>query len=120
VAAVCLAPSLASAGPAEGTVTFTKDVAPILYKNCVECHWPSMFAPMSLLTYDEARTYARSIKQRVVSRAMPPWGADPAYGVFKNDPRLSEKEIETIVAWADGGSPKGDDNDLPKAPEFAE
>jgi mono/diheme cytochrome c family protein len=119
-AAFCLAPSLVSAAPADGTVTFTKDVAPILYKSCVECHRPTMFAPMSLMTYDDARPYARSIKQRVVSRAMPPWGADPAHGVFKNDPRLSEKEIETIVAWADNGAPKGDDKDLPNAPQFAD
>jgi|SRR5436190_24278351 len=71
---------------ADTPVTFTKDVAPILYKSCVECHRPTMFAPMSLLTYDDARPYARSIKQRVVSRIMPPWGADPAHGEFKNDP----------------------------------
>ena len=118
VAAVCLAPSSASA--ADGPVTFTKDVAPILYKSCVECHRPTMFAPMSLVSYDEARPYARSIKQRVVSRAMPPWGADAPHGVFKNDPRLSEKEIETIVAWVDSGAAKGDDKDLPKVPQFAE
>ena len=118
VAAVCLAPSLASA--ADGPVTFTKDVAPILYKSCVECHRPTMFAPMSLVSYDEARPYARSIKNRVVSRVMPPWGADAPHGVFKNDPRLSEKEIETIVAWVDGGAVKGDDKDLPRVPQFAE
>jgi mono/diheme cytochrome c family protein len=118
VAAVCLAPSVASA--ADGTVTFTRDVAPILYKSCVECHRPTMFAPMSLVTYDEARPYARSIKQRVVARAMPPWGADAPHGVFRNDPRLSEKEIETIVAWVDGGAAKGDDKDLPKAPQFVD
>src|ERR1043166_5976258 len=105
---------------ADAPVTFTKDVAPILYKSCVECHRPTMFAPMSLLTYDEARPYARSIKTRVVSRAMPPWGADPAHGVFKNDPRLSEKEIATIVKWVDDGAVKGDDADLPKTPQFAD
>ena len=84
---------LPASGLAADAVTFTKDVAPILHKSCVECHRPSMFAPMSLLTYDEARPYARSIKQRVVSRVMPPWGADPAHGTFKNDPRLSQAEI---------------------------
>src|SRR6266542_5578467 len=82
------------AGAADGVaVTFTRNVAPILYKNCAECHRPTMFAPMSLMTYDDARPYARAIKQKVVARQMPPWGADPAYGTFKNDPRLSEKEI---------------------------
>jgi hypothetical protein len=105
---------------ADAPVTFTKDVAPILYKSCVECHRPTMFAPMSLLTYDEARPYARSIKQRVVGRIMPPWGADPAHGEFKNDPRLSQAEIDTIAAWVDGGAVKGNDADLPKAPQFAE
>jgi hypothetical protein len=105
---------------ADMPVTFTKDVAPILYKSCVECHRPTMFAPMSLLTYDDARPYARSIKQRVVSRVMPPWGADPAHGEFKNDPRLSQAEIDTITAWVDGGAVKGHDADLPKAPQFAD
>ena len=117
--AVCA--GLSSAARAADTpVTFTRDVAPILYKSCVECHRPTMFAPMSLLTYDEARPYARSIKQRVVSRIMPPWGADPAHGEFKNDPRLSQAEIDTIAAWVDGGAAKGSDADMPKAPQFAE
>src|SRR5262249_16199539 len=66
------------------------------------------------------RPYARSIKQRVVARIMPPWGADPAHGVFKNDPRLSQAEIDTIAAWVDGGAVKGNDADLPKAPQFAD
>jgi hypothetical protein len=100
--------------------TFTRDVAPILYDHCAECHRPTMYAPMSLLTYDEARPYARSIKQRVVARAMPPWGADAPHGVFKNDPSLTEQEVATIAAWVDAGAPKGDDQDLPKKPEFAE
>src|SRR5882672_11645886 len=100
-------PALARA--ADTPVTFTKDVAPILYKSCIECHRPTMFAPMSLVTFDDARPWARSIKQRVVSRAMPPWGADPAHGAFKNDPRLSQSEIDIITAWVDAGAPKGDD-----------
>ena len=119
VIAVCAGLS-GVARAADTSVTFTKDVAPILYKSCVECHRPTMFAPMSLLTYDDARPYARSIKQRVVSRVMPPWGADPAHGIFKNDPRLSQAEIDTIAAWVDGGAAKGNDADLPKAPQFAE
>ena len=105
---------------ADAPVTFAKDVAPIFNKSCVECHRPTMFAPMSLTTFDDARPWARSIKQRVVSGAMPPWGADPAHGTFKNDPRLTPKEIETIAAWVDGGAPKGDDKDLPLAPTFAD
>ena len=109
-----------SARAADAPVTFTKDVAPILYKNCVECHRPTMFAPMSLVTFDDARPWARSIKQRVVSRTMPPWGADPTHGSFKNDPRLSQVEIDTIAKWVDDGAPKGDDKDLPPVPQLAE
>jgi mono/diheme cytochrome c family protein len=105
---------------ADAPVTFTKDVAPILYKNCVECHRPTMFAPMSLVTFDEARPWARSIKQRVTARTMPPWGADPAHGTFKNDPRLSEADIETIAKWVEAGAPKGEDKDLPAAPQLVE
>jgi mono/diheme cytochrome c family protein len=113
-------PTVAFAADGKPAPTFTKDVAPIFNKSCVECHRPTMFAPMSLTTFDDARPWARSIKTRVVSRAMPPWGADPAHGTFKNDPRLTEKEIETIVAWVDAGAPKGDDKDLPAAPKFAD
>jgi len=118
LAALVFVPSAALA--ADAPVTFTKDVAPILYKSCVECHRPTMFAPMSLVSYDEARPWARSIKQRVVARTMPPWGADPAHGVFKNDPRLSDADIETIAKWVDSGAPKGDDNDLPSVPTFVD
>jgi hypothetical protein len=110
----------AAAVAADAPVTFTKDVAPILYKSCVECHRPTMFAPMSLVTYEEARPWARAIKQRVVARTMPPWGADPAHGTFKNDPRLAERDVETIAKWVDGGAPKGDDTDLPRAPQFVD
>ena len=105
---------------AQSAPTFAKDVAPIFYSKCVECHRPTMFAPMSLITFDEARPWARSIRQRVAARTMPPWGADPAHGVFKNDPRLSDKEVNTILAWVDAGAPKGDDTDLPVVPKFAE
>src|SRR5581483_5502446 len=108
------------AAAADATPTFSKDVAPIFYAHCAECHRPTMFAPMSLMTYDAARPWARSIKQKVVARQMPPWGADAPAGTFRNDPSLSEHDIATIAAWVDGGAPKGDDADLPKAPEFAD
>jgi hypothetical protein len=111
---------LAAAPAAAQTPTFSKDVAPILYAKCVECHRPTMFAPMSLIKFDDARPWARSIRNRVAARTMPPWGADPAHGVFKNDPRLTDKEIDTILAWVDGGAPKGSDSDLPTPPAFAE
>ena len=111
---------LLPAAAAAQTPTFSKDVAPIFYSKCVECHRPTMFAPMSLVKFDDARPWAKSIRSRVATRTMPPWGADPAHGVFKNDPRLSDKEIATILAWVDGGAPKGDDKDLPKTPSFVD
>jgi len=107
-------------GPSKTTVTFTKDVAPILYSRCIECHRAGEIAPMSLMSYQETRPWAKSIKQRVVERSMPPWSADPHYGKFSNDPSLSQKEIDTIVAWVDAGSPKGDDKDMPATPKFVE
>ena len=116
LAVVLLLPAAAAAQ----TPTFSKDVAPILYSKCVECHRPTMFAPMSLVKYDEARPWAKSIRTRVSARTMPPWGADPQHGVFKNDPRLTDKEIATILAWVDGGAPKGDDKDLPVLPKFTD
>ncbi len=116
VVALVAAPAVARAQ----TPTFAKDVAPILYAKCVECHRPTMFAPMSLVKYDEARPWAKSIRTRVAARTMPPWGADPAHGVFKNDPRLTDKEIATILAWVDGGAPKGNDADMPALPQMAD
>jgi len=102
------------------TPTFSKDVAPILYKNCVECHRPTAMAPMSLLTFDDARPWARAIKQKVVRREMPPWGADPAVGKFSNDTSLTQSDVNTIAAWVDGGAPEGNRGELPQAPKFAE
>jgi hypothetical protein len=110
----------ATASGAQQVPTFSKDIAPIFYKHCVECHRPTMFAPMSLLTFEDARPWARSIKQKVVAREMPPWGADPAIGHFRNDPRLSQIEIDTIMAWVDSGAPKGNDTDLPERPRFVD
>ena len=100
--------------------TFTKDVAPILQRACQNCHRPGQMAPMSLMTYQDVRPWARSIKQRVVERAMPPWGIDPHVGIqsFKNDPSLRQDEIDTIVAWADAGAPQGNPADMPKPREF--
>jgi hypothetical protein len=100
--------------------TFSKDVAPILFKNCVECHRPTAMAPMSLLTYEDARPWARAIKQKVASRQMPPWGADPAVAKYSNDVSLKQAEIDTITGWVDGGSLEGDKRELPAAPQFAE
>jgi hypothetical protein len=102
------------------TPTFTKDVAPILYRRCVQCHRPNDIAPMSLLDYKTARPWARAIRESVLSRKMPPWFADPHYGSFANDARLSTGEIETIKAWVDGGAPEGKPGELPAAPVFVE
>src|SRR5712691_9046475 len=89
--------------------TFTKDVAPIVQQHCQTCHRPDTFAPMSLLTYEDARPWARSIKQKVAAREMPPWYIDRNVGVrhFKNDVSLSDRQIATIVNWVDAGAPKG-------------
>lgn len=118
--AVVLVLATAAYKPAQSKVTFTKDVAPILYKNCAECHRPGEIGPMSLMNYQEARPWAKSIREQVVKRTMPPWTADPKVGQWANDARLSQKEIDTIVAWVEAGAPKGDDKDLPVAPKFAE
>jgi hypothetical protein len=104
-------PRASSAGDLE--VSFNKDVLPILQKNCQSCHRPGEVAPMSLLTYGSARPWAKAIKEAVVSKKMPPWFADPRYGDFRNDPRLSEQEIRTLAAWADAGAPEGDAKDKP-------
>ncbi|MFL6216501.1 MAG: c-type cytochrome [Blastocatellia bacterium] len=121
VAALCFAfsPATSAAGPSKREVTFSKDIAPIFFKNCAECHKPNDIAPMSLLTFKEARPWARSIKEKVATREMPPWSPDPHYGQFTNEKRLTDKEVETIVAWVDGGAKEGNPKDLPPTPEFA-
>jgi hypothetical protein len=93
--------------------TFYKDVLPILQHHCQVCHRPGQLAPMPLLTYVDARPWARAIKAAVVRRTMPPWFADPAYGHFLNDPSLSEKDIATVVAWVDSGTLEGAPADAP-------
>ena len=103
-----------------GLVTFSRDVAPVLFGKCVQCHRPGQPAPMSLLMYKDARPWARSIKEKVVNRTMPPWHADPAVEKFDNDRSLSKQEIATIVAWVDGGAHEGDPRDLPPVPQFAD
>jgi hypothetical protein len=100
------------------SVTFTKDVAPIIQKNCQVCHRPGEVAPMSFMNYKEVRPWAKSIREKVVAREMPPWFADPKHGEFSNDCRLSQKEIDTIVAWVEGGAKEGDPKDMPPNPKF--
>jgi len=108
------APSGAQTGV---SVTFSKDIAPIFQAKCQACHQPESIAPMSLVTYQQARPWARSIKDRVARRQMPPWHIDQSVGVqkFKNDMSLSDAQIDTIVKWVDAGAPQGDTKDLPPA-----
>ena len=100
--------------------TFTKDVAPILQNRCQVCHRPGEAAPFSLLSYEQARPWAKAIKEAVLSRKMPPWFADPHYGKFANDNSLQPKEIATLAAWVDAGAPQGNPKDLPPPRQFAD
>ena len=100
------------------TVTFSKDIAPIFNAKCAECHRAGEVAPFSTLTYKDVRPWAKSIKEKVVDRTMPPWHADPNHGSFKNDRSLSKAEIDTIVAWVEQGAKEGNVKDLPPAPKF--
>jgi hypothetical protein len=105
---------------AAATPTFTKDVAPILQAKCQSCHRAGTVAPMPLLTYQDARPWARSIRDRVSRREMPPWHLDTTVGIrkFKNDTSLSDAQVDTIVAWVDGGAPMGDPKDMPAPVQF--
>ncbi|HKE85915.1 MAG TPA: hypothetical protein VKB50_19280 [Vicinamibacterales bacterium] len=110
-----------AAGAGSGTApTFTRDVAPILYANCVTCHRPGEIAPMSLISYQEARPWARAISKQVHDGVMPPWHADAPTGTFSNERRLSAGEKDILERWAAAGAPEGDPKDLPARPAFAE
>jgi mono/diheme cytochrome c family protein len=114
--------SVASAQTAaSGTApTFNKDIAPILYANCTSCHRPGEIAPMSLVTYKDARPWAKSIASRVSDGTMPPWHADPAHGSFSNERRLTEAQKATIARWVSGGAPEGKPEDLPAQPSYGD
>ena len=109
--------ALAADGPSSTispeSITFNKDVLPIVQKNCQGCHRPGQIAPMSFLSYQSTRPWAKAMKVAVASRKMPPWFADEKYGHFSNDRALKQSEIDTIVAWADGGAKEGDSKDAP-------
>lgn len=100
---------------ANAAATFTKDVAPILQEKCQACHRQDSIAPMSLVTYEESRPWAKAIRERVITRQMPPWHIDKTVGIqqFKNDRSLTDEQIATIVRWVDSGAPKGDAKDMP-------
>jgi hypothetical protein len=123
VGALLLLPGIVPAADVGAApVTFAKDVAPIFQEKCQECHRRGTAAPMSLVTYEETRPWAKSIRQRVITRNMPPWHLDKTVGIqeFQNDRSLSESQIATIVRWVDSGAPPGDPKDMPppkKSPE---
>ena len=125
MAAICLGAvvGLKAASPQEqpqpaSTPTFSRDVASILFKNCTHCHRPGEVAPMSLLTYKDARPWAKAIHAAVLTGVMPPWHADPAHGEFANDRRLSEADKNTIAAWVSAGAPEGNPADVPSPPKY--
>ena len=123
LAALCALPvAIAADTAAPANVTFSKDVAPIFQRACQNCHRAGSIAPMSLLTYKDARPWARSIKERVVRREMPPWHIDRTVGVnkFKDDPSLTDAEIAKITSWVDHGSPEGNPADLPAPRQFSD
>jgi peroxiredoxin/mono/diheme cytochrome c family protein len=104
----------------DGAVTFTKHVLPILQKRCQECHRPGQIGPMALSDYDDVLAWSETIKEVIEEDRMPPWYADPRYGKWSNDRRLSKEEKETLLAWLRSGTPKGDDKDRPAARKFPE
>src|SRR5262245_32332209 len=125
LAAICLVslPATTAGGGDESApknVTFTRDIAPIFFKNCAECHRAGEIAPFPVMSYKDVRPWAKSIREKVASREMPPWHADPNHGEWLNDRRLTQREIDTILAWVDGGAKEGDPKDLPAAPNFPE
>jgi hypothetical protein len=116
---VTLAGSLTAASN-PSAVTFNKQVLPLLQKRCQNCHRPGEAAPFSMLTYQDARPWAKAMKEAVLTKKMPPWFADPAYGHFSNDRRLAPEEVNTLVSWVDQGALEGDSKDAPRPLEFNE
>jgi len=107
---------------AANTITFTKDIAPIFQEKCQACHRADSMAPMSLVTYEETRPWAKAIRERVITRQMPPWHLDKTVGIqkFKNDRSLSDAQIDTIVKWVDAGAPRGDMKDMPAPKQWTD
>jgi hypothetical protein len=121
VAGIFLSQQVSSASGTPGKqATFSREVAPIFYKSCAECHRPGEGAPFSVLSYRDVRPWAKSIREKISLKTMPPWHADPHYGVWANDRRLTQAEIDTIIAWVDGGAREGNPKDLPPAPKFTD
>ena len=116
--AILAAAAIAAPSDQSSAVTFTKDVLPILQKNCQSCHRPGQIAPMSLISYQDARPWARAIKSAVTLKKMPPWFADASYGHFTNDRSLKQSEIDTLTKWADTGAVEGDPKAAPDPVEW--
>lgn len=102
--------------PITTKLTWTQEISRIVYNRCAGCHREGGAAPMSLITYEETRPWAKAIRDEVLERRMPPWGAVKGFGQFRDDPSLTQPEIDMIVNWVEGGAPKGDDIYLPSAP----
>ena len=112
--------AIASAAPTLNTPTFNKDVLPVLQANCQGCHRPGEVAPMSFMSYESTRPWAKAIKASVLAKKMPPWFADQRYGHWSNSPRISAGQIQMLAAWADGGAPEGNAKDRPAPVSFPE
>src|SRR5258708_36618195 len=108
-----MALSAAAAATSSSSITFNKDVLPVLQKNCQGCHRPGQIGPMPFLSYRETRPWAKAIKEAVLTKKMPPWFADPHYGRFSNERKLSQAEIDLLARWAENGAPEGDAKDRP-------
>src|SRR5215468_9530186 len=112
--------SVSSTSDQTAAVTFNKDILPILEKNCQGCHQPGAAAPMSFLTYESTRPWAKAMKAAVLNKQMPPWFADPHYGEFRNAPKLTESDAHMIATWADTGANEGNSADKPpvQSPQY--
>ena len=99
-------------------ITFDREIARIVYARCASCHRPGG-AAFSLMTYDEARPWAKAIQEEVLERRMPPWGAVKGFGDFRNDQALTPEQIEVVADWVEGGAPEGEPKDLPAPPKFS-
>ena len=120
LASLAVAGGLLAGTTEPSSITFNKQVLPVLQKRCQECHRPGEPAPFSMLTYKDARPWAKAMKEAVLTKKMPPWFADAAYGHFSNDRRLTREEIQTLVSWADQGALEGDAKDAPAPLQFTE
>jgi len=117
---IALAVLLLPQSPAASDVTFSRDVAPIVFEHCVYCHRAGNIAPFSMMTYGAVRPWAKSIRLEVLTRRMPPWFAAPSPGKFSHDRRLSDADIQTIVAWIDSGAREGNPPEIPSPPQFSD